>query len=620
MDMAKYRQLFQSEAGEHLANLMRLLVALDDRPDDREAVHAAFREAHSLKGMARTMGYLATADVAHALEDLLDGIRDGGTADGPLLDRLLAGADLLEQLLADVAAGRDERDARAFLDGVADPLPEVEVAVAEPTSDPAVSLFEPVAAAEMPLCHLLIRLEETAEAPAARLLLLSRELARLGTLVGTTPSVEELERGAGERVLEAWLRTELSPARLEELLAGFLDVARVRVNLGDDGASQEAAGRTVRVRTDLLDRFIRLTGELITTRTMLDDARKRSDGLQLKDGLSRLARQVTDLHYHVLQVRMMPLQGVTDRLPRLVRDLARRQGKKVQLTLRGEQVELDRAILEELADPLTHMVRNAVDHGIDHEGEVCVSAWREKDMVLIEVADDGCGIDPDDIRTRAVAKGLLSPAQARAMAEVDLLHLICTPGFSTAAAVTDTSGRGVGMDVVRAAVDRLGGTLHIHTAPGEGTRIQLKLPLSVAILRVLLVVCGSQTLAIPITRILRTLEVPREQLRSSGRQLVLGLEEDIIPLLSLRKALRLPAEPIKGPVPVVLTELRGRRLGLVVDRLAGQQEVFVQPPPYPLDRIEGLTGSAILGDGRVVLVVDIPSLLTGLSPLAVRKG
>ena len=630
MDMAKYRQLFLSEAGEHVAALMRLLVTLDDHPDDQDAIHTAFREAHSIKGMARTMGYMATADVAHALEDLLDGLRAGSAAGSATMDRMLGGADLLEQLLADLAAGREERDVTTFLAGDVVPAPvELELALEPPFPEreaPAIvppaaaPLFEPVATAEMPLCHLLIRLEDTAEAPAARLLLLCRELARLGTLVNTQPALAELEHGAGERTLEAWLRTELSPSRLEELLAGFLDVARVRVNLGDEATANDTAARTVRVRTDLLDHFIRLAGEMITTRTMLEDARKHGHGEQLKEGLSRLSRQVTDLHYHVLQVRMMPLQAVTDRLPRLVRDLARRQGKKVQLTLTGEQVELDRAILDALADPLVHLVRNAVDHGIEHEGEIRVAAWREKDMVLIEVADNGRGIDPERVRARALEKGLLTAAQARAMAEVDLLHLICKPGFSTATAVTDTSGRGVGMDVVRAAVDRLGGTLHIASTRGEGSRIQLKLPLSVAILRVLLVVCDGRTLAIPITRVLRTLEVPQDQLRSSGRQLVLGLDEDIIPLLSLRKALKMPPAPMKGAVPVVLTELRGRRVGLVVDRLAGQQEVFVQQPPYPLDRVDGVTGSTILGDGRVILLVDFQALLAGMTPLASRKG
>ncbi len=600
MDMAKYRALFLSESRDHLNNLVRQVVGLEQDPTNHDGIDAAFREAHSIKGMAASMGFQRTADLAHHLEDQMDRFRQGGSVPASGVDHLLEGVDLLEGLLDDIADEKPEREIKGYLAGENPVVPEEEEA------SPTLPVSEEK---EVPVCHLMLHLAPEAEAPSARLLLLARELQRLGELTKTEPGLEALERGEGEFRLEAWLRTELSPSRLEELLSSFIDVSHVRVNLGDTSTeNREEEARTVRVRTDLLDRFIRLTGELITNRTLLQDAQKNQDWLQVRDGLNQLSRMVTDLHYHVLQVRMMPLQAVTDRLPRIVRELARKQGKQIRLSLEGEELELDRGILEELADPLMHLLRNSVDHGIAQQGEIHLRAWREKDQALIEIADNGRGIDPEAVREKAIENGLLTAVQARNLRDIDLLSYICHPGFSTAGEVTETSGRGVGMDVVKTAVDRLGGVLHIESELGVGTRFVLKLPLSVAIVRVLLVECKGHLMAMPITRVLRTLELERDQLQSSGKQLMIPLEDELIPLLSLRKALQMPARPMNSPVPIVLAEIRGRKVGLVVDRLAGQQEVFVQPVPYPIQQLEGTSGCTILGDGRVVFLLDLQGL------------
>jgi two-component system chemotaxis sensor kinase CheA len=378
--------------------------------------------------------------------------------------------------------------------------------------------------------------------------------------------------------------------------------------------------RTVRVRTELLDRFINLTGELITSRYMLQGAARQGQLGEVKAGLNQLARLITDLHHHVLQVRMMPVDSITGRLPRVVRDLARKTGKEVALTIEGEEVELDRAILEELADPLVHMVRNAVDHGIEARGTISVRAWREKDLVLVEVADDGRGMDPGLIRRKIVEKGLLTPAQVKVLRDRDVLLWVCHPGFSTAAVVTETSGRGVGMDVVKSAVENLGGVLDIQSQPGKGTRMVLQLPLSVAIIQVLLVECAGHTVAIPITRVLRTLEVQRHEVRSSGRQLVITRDEELIPLLSLRKILGLPVGAHGAGIQMIVTELRGRQVGLVVDRLTGQREVFVQALNFPLNQMAGVTGATILGDGRIVFLLDPQTLLDTRSGNGRGKG
>lgn len=643
MDMSKYRGMFLSETKEHLATMSRLILALEKNPADAEGIDALFREAHSVKGMAASMGYQATAKLAHHLEDQLDRCRKGGSVSASLTDLLLGGLDLLEGLLEDIAADRPERDAAAFLSAASPATPAVAAvkkpaspATTRPAPRPPQSGSAPVAspppaptpelavkapeaveadrpAAAEAVLRLTIELAVGVAAPAARALLIFKDLDRLGRRLDCEPSEAQIRQGESAHRLKLRLQTAQSALEVERSVAAITDVARVEVSPEE---SREAAlvgrgdsGRTVRVRTDLLDRFINLTGELITSRYMLQAAAGQASWSDLRAQLEGHNRLIADLHHHVLQVRMMPLESITGRLPRLVRDLARRTAKEIELQIVGEGVELDRAILEELADPLVHLVRNAVDHGIEKRGTITVRAWREKDLAMVEVLDNGRGMDAEVIRRKAVERGLVSEAQARGMRDRDVWMLVCKPGFSTAAAVTETSGRGVGMDVVKSAVEHLGGVLEIDSTPGRGTRMLLKLPLSVAIIKILLIECAGRTLGMPVTRVLRTLEVARGEVQSSGRQLVLRLDQEAVPLLSLSKILGLPGSPFSGSVPIVLTEVRGRRVGLAVDRLVGQREVFVKALSYPLDRHAGATGATVLGDGRVVFIIDPQHLL-----------
>jgi len=607
MDMSKYREMFLTETREHIGTMGRLLVTLERSPTDREGIDALFRSAHSIKGMAASMGYERTAELAHHLEDLLDGFRKGGAVPAAACDRLLAGVDLLEGLLEDIAGGGGEREVETFLasGGAGEsvlPVPSPAAAVAVPAGEPG-----------EPGLQVTVDLAADAFAPAARALLLLREIAPLGALLESRPSEEELRAGAAVHRLEIFLQSTEPAERIEAVLGAVADVEKVvvagRVRQEPRPPRRTEGGRTVRVRTELLDRFINLTGELITNRFMLQEAFREERWSDARDALGQLRRLVGDLHHDVLQVRMMPLESITGRLPRLVRDLCRKTGKRVELRLSGTEVELDRAILEELSDPLVHMLRNAVDHGIEERGEVSVRAWREKDLVLLEVSDDGRGIDPAAIRCKAAEKGLLSHAQASALPDRDVLQLICHPGFSTAPAVTETSGRGVGMDVVKAAVESLGGILDIDSEPGRGTRFLLKLPLSVAIIQVLLVECAGQTIGVPITRVLRTLEVTRCDILAAGRRRLVVFDEERIPLLSLPRMLGLPARPARASVPVVVAEGRRRKVGLVVDRLVGQREAFVKTLSFPLDRLGGLSGATVLGDGSVIFIVDPRALL-----------
>jgi len=606
MDIAKYRDMYLNEAAEHLQKMSGLLVALENNPEDREGIAALFREIHSIKGMAATMGYDPSTRLAHHLEDSLGLCRDRGTISKAQIDRLLAGVDLLEGLVEDIRNDRPEREVDSFIRaGEGEPLFEIELEelVAPPPETPVVSGGTLIQ----------LRLDESVAAVAPRLLVLLRRLADFGTLLETTPNEDAILQGVSTRQLLVRLDTGLTKEQLQERLKNYSELAAIEFPVAKlppvPGRKRVSSGTSVRVSTDLLDHFINLTGELITNRYTLQAASNARNWRELDEGLGQLARLVRNLHHQVLQVRMMPLESVTGRLPRSVRDLCRASGKEVQFVVEGASIELDRAILEELSDPLIHMIRNAIDHGIEQQGTVRVRAWRERDQVMIQVADDGVGIDPEKIRQRALQRGLLSPGQAQTIRDYDLLQLICQPGFSTAEEISETSGRGVGMDVVKTAVERLGGILLINSTPGEGSRITMKLPLSVAIIRVLMIDCDGVLIAMPITRVLQTLEITRQEIQMSGKQLVIPLNGELLPLLSLRKILQRPKAGPGNPVSLVVTEVLGRKVGLVVDRLVGQREVFVQTLPPPFDSLRGASGGTILGDGRIMFVLDLQSLL-----------
>jgi two-component system chemotaxis sensor kinase CheA len=609
MDMSQYRDLFLTETREHINNLNKLVVILEKEPDNRETIDALFREAHSIKGMAATMGFDRTARLAHHLEDILDDFRSSGQIPSAAIDYLLSGIDILDGLLDDLQSNQPERKIEAFLRE----MPVTDAEAPREDKDETAPEEEPLPE-EPDAYQVFVGLAEDTPAAAARGLLILRELEKFGELMTSQPDMEALRSGGPCQQIRAWLRTTLTKVHIEEALLKISGVVTVRFiddRRKDERRNRDEDVRTIRVRTDLLDQFVNLTGELITHRHMLNTATSSRDWDDLTQTLTQTGRLLDDLHHHVLQARLMPLESIAGRLPRIVRDLSHKSDKKVSLQLTGADVGIDRAVLEELTDPLVHLVRNAIDHGIEQEGVVTVSARREKDLVLVEVADDGKGMDADQLRQKAVALGLMTTPQANNLSDRDALMLVCQPGFSTAEAITETSGRGVGMDVVKAAVVNLGGTLEILSAPGQGTRFQLRLPLSISIIKILLVSCAGHPMAIPITRVQRTLDLPTSDIQSSGQKRVFNLDEEVVSLHSLSGALGLPEVAAGETTWVILTEVQGRRIGLQVDHFLGQREAFVKSIGFPLNLLTGLSGATVEGDGQIVFVVDPSSLLEG---------
>jgi two-component system chemotaxis sensor kinase CheA len=378
----------------------------------------------------------------------------------------------------------------------------------------------------------------------------------------------------------------------------------------------------VRVRTEILDAFLDAVGELILATARIREVGRtlpRDHRAALDEGVDRLHGIVKDLHDKVMTVRMTPLALVTERLPRAARDVARKLGKEIEVEVKGAEIELDRAILEELADPVLHLLRNAVDHGIEAPhlrllagkpaaGRLTVHARRERDRVIVEVGDDGKGMDPGKLRAAAISRGVLAREQAEGLGDRDALLLACLPGISTADVVTDVSGRGVGLDAVKQAVEAVGGTLDLESAPGAGTRVTLRLPLTVAVQPVLLVRVSDEVLGLPIAKVHGAAHVQMSRLDSSRGDPVLAYDGGLVPVHDLDRLLGF-AGGGRDERAVVVAEGADGRIGLAVDALLGQQEAVLKPLGAPLDAIAGLSAVTVLGNGRPVFILDVPRLL-----------
>jgi two-component system chemotaxis sensor kinase CheA len=548
MDMSQYQGLFISESREHLRFIGELVVALESETADRETIDSLFRSAHSLKGMASSMGYGRVAALAHKMEDFMDRFRRGEMVfTAGAADLLLEGADLIEAMIRDVEEGLPgEREIDELLERLAG--------------------YPPLSAGEPAL-----------------------------------PTDDDGKGGMDSEV-------SLPPAPVS-------DVA-VKGEIRRGAEFQQ----TVRVKTEVLDHLVNLTGELITTKHRLTTIGKEVGLTRLDDAITELSRLLRELHNEVVLVRMLPFSAISDRFPRMVRDLARKGGKEASFEIVGKEIELDRGILEEIADPLIHILRNAVDHGLESErerlacgkppqGKITLSVSREKDLVVVTVEDDGRGMDPAKLIAAAVDKGVIGPEEGRLMSPREAFLLTCVPGFSTAKEVTDVSGRGVGMDAVLTTVQTLGGNFTIESEEGRGSRMVIKLPLTIAIINVLLATTGPLTIAIPVSSVLRTLEIRRDMVEVCDNQTIFYLDEEPLPLVSLEKIFGLqPALRSLNAIPILVSEVRGRKVGMAVDHFLGQQEVFVKPLGRPLDRLKGVAGGAVMGDGQIVFILDVANL------------
>jgi two-component system chemotaxis sensor kinase CheA len=645
MDLSQYAELFLAESREHLSACNQLLLEWERTPANAAPVGGLFRAVHTVKGMAATMGYARVTDLAHRAENLLDVLRRGTRPPtDELLQLLFRARDALEQAVELSVVGRE--DELQVAEVVAD-LERVTAQLAGPSRRVAP---EPVpepppaggaggagggagarpARAQGRLVQVTLRAEAQLKGPRALLAL--KRVEALGTVSQVTPPATVFEAEDFDGRFSFRLDATAPAEQIEGAVRAAGDVEHVRVGGAEQRAAVapgaepggpgggEEAGRSRHIRVDLrrLDGLMDLIGELVTARGRLNQLALERRDPAIDDVAIQVSRLSSDLQAEIIQARMTPVWQVFDRFPRLVRDLARELGKQVAFRVEGKEIELDRAILDELGDPLLHLLRNAVDHGIESpaerrqrgkkaEGEIVLAAVRERASVAISVTDDGRGIDRAKILDRAKRDGLVD-AHAETLTDDQLLRVLARPGFSTAEAVTSVSGRGVGIDVAVTRIRALGGSIDIRSEAGRGTTFVLRLPVTLAIVHALIAGVGAERYALPLTYVSETVDFNAQAATVvEGREAIV-LRDRVVPVVHLRRLLGIAGDPPPRS-PVIVLELGERRAGVVVDGMLGQHEIVVKSFDAPYGTLPVFSGATIMGDGIPALILDAGGLL-----------
>ena len=636
-DAAAYREVFLSESAEYLQTMTDGLLSLESEPHDLEPVEVVFRGAHSLKGMAGAMGYAQTQELAHRMESLMATVRQRRqTADHSLIDLMLRALDVLRDVIAEESTGEAVRG----IDDIATALARRTEAAEEhavPGSD------------EGSLVRLRVTLDEDCVLKGVRAYMILKRLGNMGTVIDTDPSTRDIEDERFEQSFSVLMRTPGSGEAARSAVAAIAEVVDVTTEEvaeapppAGDVESRRAAtiarahdvpkladAQTVRITVSHLDTMVNLVGELVIIRSRLARIAKDLDRVELTDALDAFGQVSADLQHEVMQTRMVPVGNIFQRFPRMVRDLARDLGKDASLELSGLDIELDRTVLDEIGDPVVHLLRNCVDHGIEspeeraaagkpERGTILLSAEREREHVRLTVTDDGRGMDPEAIWSKAVASGSAESTERDAYTEEDLLLLACTPGLSTARQATKVSGRGVGMDVVKAGIERLGGTLRIASVKGEGTRVTLMLPLTLAIIQALLVASTEQVFALPLSAVDEIYGQDAARVTTvDGHPVVVLHDGEVVPLWRLDALLVGGAARTSPPDEsdqIVVMRAGDEARAVAVRRLVGRQEIVIKPLPKLLAGVPAFAGATVLGDGSVALILDPRTLFDSEAP------
>jgi two-component system chemotaxis sensor kinase CheA len=659
IDLARFHATFFEESREGLDIMESGLLGMETGESSAEAINSVFRAAHSIKGGAGTFGFTAVSGFTHHMETLLDGMRAGQRPiDPPSIEVLLGALDVLRGLLnaaehgepVDIdAVGRSEARLRALLDGVPQEAGPSAAAVKGGAGDAKASAWK-VAFKPDP------ELFQSGNDP----LRIFNELERLGPVAAdcvdtALPSFEDVDPFVSYLAWHLAVDAPVEKAAIDEAFAWVEDQCELSVEavypqagaidagspVAPEASSAQAATAatpsnaasasegSLRVNVGKVDALINLVGELVITQAMLQQLSEALDPVlneKLLNGLTQLDRNTRDLQEAVMSVRMLPVDFVFSRFPRLARDLAGKLGKKLRLKTVGESTELDKSVIEKITDPLVHLVRNSIDHGIespearraagkDETGTVTLTASHQGGHIVIVIEDDGAGLNRERILAKAAERGL--PC-SDSMSDADVWQLIFAPGFSTAAEVTDLSGRGVGMDVVKRNISALGGEVQIQSRAGLGTRIAIKLPLTLAILDGMSVAVGEETYIIPLNFIIESLTPGADDIKTvGGAGRLLRVRGDYLPLHRMHDVFRVPAaEATHLRRTVVLLESEGKKMAMEVDELVGQQQVVIKSLESNYRRVHGISGATIMGDGRVALIVDVGGLTRGLAAAA----
>ncbi|HHT04667.1 MAG TPA: chemotaxis protein CheA [Hydrogenispora sp.] len=661
MDVSQYLNVFMDECQEHLQSLNQSLLALEQDPENTEILNSIFRAAHTLKGASATMGFNKMSNVTHAMEDVLSLLRQHElTVNAEIVNALFEALDLLEVLAQGITEGREEDIEIA---GIIQNLQKFSTKEAmatetEQTSErrrnlqlrylPAeIEQIKKAAEEGFNQYHLHIYLQEDCLLKGARAFMILRELEAHGEIIRTIPSAKELEDERFDTDFIIGISSKKPLEFLVRFLEKMLDVEKVEGEAlaADDllverrggttkAATNEATPQkgastkppsnvspTVRVDIRKLDDLMNLVGELVITRSRLEQLSSEQGDQILEETVEQLTRLTMDLRDQVLKTRMVPVDHVFSRFPRLVRDLTKETGKEVQLQISGAETELDRTVIDEIVDPLVHIIRNSIDHGIEAPevrtaagkslpGVVELKAYQAGNNVVIEIVDDGAGVNREKVKARALERGIVSVDDLENMDDEEIMNLIFLPGFSTSDKVTDISGRGVGMDVVKTQISNLGGVVELASEEGKGTKFTIRLPLTLAIIQTLIVQLGNEVFAIPSTLIDQTISVAQKDIKYVRNREVTLYRGELIPLIRLQEYLGV--EEAKNSsleeLDVVVVSNGERRIGFVVDTLVRQQDVVIKSLGAYLGSIPGIAGATILGDGKIALILDLRSV------------
>ncbi|MBQ8316374.1 MAG: chemotaxis protein CheA [Lachnospiraceae bacterium] len=693
MDVSQYLEIFIDETREHLQSLNEQILILEKEPENVDTINEIFRAAHSLKGMAGTMGYKRMQRLTHDMENVFSEIRNGKMKASPkLVDVLFKGLDALEQYLDVIVNSGDEgtEDNEDIIKVLNEILNEGLGGAAEPAA-PAAAASAPAAAAatqavgesgvkpytlaeheksaiekalseKMNAFAMTVYIQETCILKAARAFLVFKALEDLGTVIHSEPAVQDIEDEHFDFDFTVVLLTdkdaetakkkvenvsEIKIACVEAITMDAVATASATetkaaaesasVQQKDSGAPAAAAtqqkasagkpvvNRSVRVDIDKLDDLMNLVSELIIAKNGLvsintaDVAGLRESGFN--EQIEYLERITTNLHQSVMKTRMVPIENVVSRFPRMIRDISKKLDKKMELYMSGEETELDRTVIDEIGDPLMHMLRNAADHGLESNeerikagkpevGSIFLNAYQDGNNVVIEVRDDGKGVDVEKIKKKAVEKGTITSEQAATMTDKEAIDLLFRPSFSTAEKISDLSGRGVGLDVVKSKIEALGGDVEAKTVLGEGTTFIVRLPLTLAIIQALMVELGQEKYAIPLGSIQTIEDVLPSDIKYVQTKEVIHLRGNVIPLIRLRKVLDIPEDDFAPESLTVVIVAKGDRLaGLVIDNLIGQQEIVIKSIGKYINNNKMIGGATILGDGEVALILDANAIV-----------
>ncbi|HTS89978.1 MAG TPA: chemotaxis protein CheA [Gemmatimonadales bacterium] len=615
MDLSRYTTLFQSESREQLGLCGQGLLEWEREPGRAEPLLTAFRAMHTFKGMAAAMGFTALTELAHQSETLLERLRADPLGGRERTDLLLRVVDALERGAPVAAQGGESRLDFSPL------LAELAQAMA---GTPAAAESAPVAAAVAPTAgggrRVRIAIRSGAAMRGARAILVLQRAEQLGRVSGLEPGVEAMELDGFDGKFSFWFEAALDDAGLAEALRKVGEVAQVEVTSGAAEAVTTAErGRQIRIDLAGLDAVTNLVGELVVAKGRLGALAADLGSADLQTAVSRIDRISSDLHAEVIEMRLAPVWQVFDRIPRVVRELARQLGRRVRVEVEGEDTRLDRASLEEIGEPLIHLLRNAVDHGIElpaerarlgkpAEGLIRVTASSDRTTVVIQVSDDGSGVNRERVLAKALRMGFVS-AGTTELDDDQLLRVLGRPGFSTAKAVTDVSGRGMGMDVVLSRLRALGGSVELRSTPGAGSVFTLRLPMTLAVVQALLARVGAEQYAIPLAGIAETVDfLPDRLALVDGREAFL-LRDEAVRTVHLRERLGVVGPRQPGRRPAVIVEVGERRAAVVVDALLGQQEIVVESFDAPRGTLPVFSGATILGDGVPALIVDPAALV-----------